>query len=135
MKILIVEDDPVSRKVLHSIVKSVCDNCELAENGEQAFDHFLNASEASSPFDLIFLDVMMPEVNGQETLAAIREFELQEGISRDEGVRVIMTTALDDGQNIYQAHANGCVDYIVKPLSREKILKAIDRLGVGFLQE
>ena len=130
MKILIAEDDPVSRKVLHSIVSSVCEDCALAENGEEAFEKFLDASEDDQPFDLIFLDVMMPEANGQEALAAIREYEQELGVEHDASVKVIMTTALDDGKNIYQAHANGCVDYIVKPISREKILKAIARLGL-----
>lgn len=129
MRALIVEDDPVSRRVLHSIVSSMCSDCELAANGEEAFRSYLSALEESKPFDVVFLDVMMPEVNGQEVLAAIREVEMEQGLSAEEGVPVIMTTALDDGRNIYQAHANGCVDYMVKPISRDQIIKVLQRLG------
>ena len=129
MKVLIVEDEPISRKVLHTILENVATECLIAVNGEDAFDKYLEAVESNTPFDVIFLDVMMPEANGQEALAAIREYETELGIVGDSGVKVIMTTALDDGKNIYQAHANGCVDYIVKPISRDKILKAVERLG------
>jgi two-component system chemotaxis response regulator CheY len=130
MKILIAEDDKISQKVLCSIVSKVGD-CEVADNGEEAFDKYCQSLDSNQPFDIIFLDVMMPEVDGQEALAAIREFESQRGISNDNGVKVIMTTALDDGQNLYHAHANGCVNYLVKPLSRDKVLNAIKKLGLG----
>jgi two-component system chemotaxis response regulator CheY len=103
----------------------------VAGDGEEGFRLYLHAFDSGNPFDVVFLDVMMPEANGQEVLAAIREFEKEQDISVENGVPVIMTTALDDGINLYQAHANGCVDYIVKPLSREKILKALQRLGLS----
>lgn len=130
MRILIAEDDPVSLKTLHSIVDEL-GQVELARDGAEAFDKYCEAFDAGASFDVILLDVMMPEYNGQEVLAAIREREAESGIGVDEGVPVIMTTAMDDSQNLYQAHANGCVNYLVKPVSREKVLSAIRRLGLS----
>ncbi len=129
MRILVVEDDQVSQRVLAAIVSKIAE-CDVASNGEEAYEKFCDACEQDDPFDLIFLDVMMPEVSGQEALVAIRDYEEQLGIAMGQGVKVIMTTALDDGNNLYQAHANGCVDYIVKPISRDKIINSIKKLGL-----
>ena len=129
MRILIAEDDPVSARILSKMLERYAE-VTVTANGEQAFDAFENAVENGCPFDLIFLDIMMPEVIGHETLAAIREFEQMKGVITGEGARVVMVTALDDGSNIYEAHRNDCVDYINKPIKREIVVGLLERLGL-----
>lgn len=128
MRILIVEDEPVSARLIEDIVSNYGD-VERAKNGEECFDKFCAAIDAGKPFDLIFLDIMMPGVDGQEALAAIREVEESSGLPAESGVKVVMTTALDDSQNLYQAHVSGCHGYIVKPFGREDVFRALRKIG------
>lgn len=128
MRFLIAEDDAVSARVLKKIVERFGD-VETAENGELAFDLFQQKLDAGSPFDVIFLDIMMPEVGGQEALEAIREYEEMKGVDPAQGSKVIMVTALTDGGNIYQALRNSCVDYVTKPVSLDGISRCLQRLG------
>lgn len=129
MRILIAEDDPVSAKLLSRMLERYAE-VTVTVNGEEAFDAFQNAIESGQPFDLLFLDIMMPEVSGQETLAAIREYERIKGIIGGDAAKVVMVTALDDGGNIYEAHRNDCVDYINKPIKKEIVIGILDRLGL-----
>lgn len=129
MRILIVEDEPLSAKLIESIVKPYGD-CHRVDNGDKAFDAFCDAYEGHEPFDLILLDIMMPEVSGQEALAAIRDYEKNNGIPLSEGVKVIMTTALDDPGNLYQAHREGCCEYLTKPIDKDKLIRTMKRVGL-----
>jgi two-component system chemotaxis response regulator CheY len=73
---------------------------------------------------------MMPEMNGQETLRKIRNYEEEKAVSDDEKVKVIMVTALEDFENITKAFKNKCEAYIVKPLEKDKIIETLDYLGL-----
>ena len=74
MKTLVVEDDLVSRQLLQTIL-SRYGECNVAVNGKEALSAFSLAWKALQPYDLICLDVMMPEMDGQETLRQIRKIE------------------------------------------------------------
>jgi two-component system, chemotaxis family, chemotaxis protein CheY len=129
MKILLVDDNFVSRKLLKSLLKEVGE-CVLAASGEEGFEQFCTAHKSDSVFDLVCLDVMMPGLDGHETLARIREWEEKNGVSLDQSVKVIMITAMDDKKNVFQAFKGGCEAYIVKPVERDKLMEAIARLGL-----
>lgn len=128
MRILIAEDDPVSALVLRKIVERYGD-VETADNGELAFDKFQQRLDEGAPFDVIFLDIMMPEVGGQEALEAIREYEAMKSVDPSNYSKVVMVTALTDAGNIYQALRNSCVDYVTKPVSMESIKRCMQHLG------
>jgi len=132
MRALVVEDEPVSARTLAEMIAPFGES-EIARNGVEAFDKFRAACEDGRAFDLILLDIMLPEADGQEFLAAARAYEEERGIMQPDGVKVVMTTAVEDPQDVYQAHALGCSDYLVKPIDKEKILKTLKRLG--FLNE
>lgn len=129
MKILLVDDNFVSRKLLNALLKEVGE-CVLAASGEEAFEQFTHAQSNGVPFDLICLDVMMPGLDGHETLAQVREWEAKNEIDAVHGVKVIMITAMDDKKNVFQAFKGGCEAYIVKPVERNKLMEAIARLGL-----
>ncbi len=123
MRILIVEDEYISR-VLLSETLSVYGTCQVAINGEEAVEMMKRSFETKERFDLVCLDIMMPEMDGQEVLCRIREMEKERHIQAIEATKVIMTTALDDSKNIMQAFAKGhCEAYLTKPLNREKLLQ------------
>lgn len=128
MRVLIAEDDTNSRFILQRFIEPYA-ACEVAQDGEEAFEEFCDAQERGEPYDIIFLDIMMPRMDGQSTLTMIRDWEVAHGIIASSGVKVIMTTALDDEENIFDAHVSGCFNYLVKPLSRQKVVDQLKQLG------
>lgn len=129
-KILIAEDDRVSAKLMLRMLEPY-GQCDLAANGEEAFELFRTAFEAGNRYSAVFLDIRMPVRDGQETLDTIRDYEAEHGINAADGVKVIMTTALNDSENVLSAHVSGCYAYLVKPISREKLKEVLKSLGLS----
>ncbi len=129
LKILIVEDDFTCRKLLQMFLSEYGD-CFVAINGHKAVEAVREALDEGQPYDLICLDIMMPEMDGHEALEAIRQIENERGIAGLDGVKVIMTTALGDSKNVIGAFRTGCEAYIVKPIGKEKLLEEMEKLGL-----
>ena len=134
MKALIVEDNNASQILLKLHLKDVAE-CVCAENGKEAFDIFREAVEDADPFDLICLDINMPEMDGHEFLQKIREYENDKKDRISTFAKVIMTTALGEPEQVVQAYKEGCEDYIVKPVKKSDLLKKIEDLGLCIGQE
>lgn len=124
MKILVVEDDYITSEVMREIMTSFGE-CIVAENGAKAVEMFKDAIISGEPFDCIFLDIMMPELDGQETLNQIRQSEYALGIKGLDCVKVVMTTALDDFENISNAFKYQCEGYLVKPVDKDRVTKVL----------
>lgn len=129
MKVLIAEDDFISRRLLQAIV-SPYGACEFAVNGREAIEAFQLAWEEGAPYDLICLDIMMPEIDGHEVLQKIRTLEEERGIYGKSGVKVIMTTALSDPRVIMRAFKEQCEAYLIKPIDKQKLLDTIKEFGL-----
>jgi two-component system chemotaxis response regulator CheY len=130
MKVLIVEDDFGSRKLLQTILEEYAE-CDLAVNGEEALEAFKLAWQEKQPYNLICLDIMMPKVNGLEVLTRIREYEKSIGVKPAAGAKIIMITVLGDPKNVIQAlYKGGATSYIVKPIKKETIINEINKLGL-----
>ncbi|MBN1524197.1 MAG: response regulator [Spirochaetales bacterium] len=130
MRVLIAEDDFGSRKLLQNILAEYGD-CDVAVDGEEAIEAFKIAWKEQKPYELVCMDIMMPKVNGQEALKAIRDYERDSGIKPSEEAKVIMTTVLDDPKNVIDAlYKGGASAYVVKPINKEKFLKEIHELGL-----
>jgi two-component system chemotaxis response regulator CheY len=121
LKTLIVEDEPVSSQILEKMMARH-GATDVVANGQEAIDRFLLAHESQSPYDLILMDIMMPEVNGLQAVLTIREKEAAMKISVPQRVKVIMTTALDDPRTVikalYESDANS---YLNKPIRLQKL--------------
>lgn len=130
MKCLIVEDDLLSRCILKELLSKQFD-CDIAVNGQEAIDSFQLAHEAKNPYDVIFMDIMMPVVDGLEALQCIRTLERKMEIPHALAVKVVMTTALDDPHTVIKSF-NECEadSYIVKPLSRHKLANELCKLKI-----
>ena len=130
MRALIVEDDFTSRKILQKIL-SPYGETDIAVNGLEAIAAFKDAMHEKRPYDLICMDIMMPEMDGQEALRAIRDLERDNDISPADEVRVIMTTALDDPRNVVEAYyKGGATSYVPKPLDKHMLLHLLKNLGL-----
>lgn len=131
MRILIVEDDFVGRKVMLKLL-SEYGECDVAVDGLEAVKAFELAWEAGAPYDVLFLDIMMPNMTGHEALKIIRDMERERGVSAVREVKVIMTSALDDVRNVTQSFFQGGASaYLVKPIERRKIIEELRKLGLA----
>ena len=127
LHILVVEDDSVSAKLMMHLLKPY-GHCDLASNGQQASDLFSAALESGEIYDVVFLDIMLPLVDGQQVLAHIRDLEAARGIEVLRRTKVIMTTGLSDDENFLASHVSGCDGYLVKPVMKEAMLEMLRTL-------
>ena len=116
MKMLIVDDDSLCRTILNEVCKEYGE-CFSAISGTEALEYI---TQMVIPFKVIFLDIMMPEMNGIETLIAIREKEKEHNLPQ---AKIIVCTALDDISHVIKAFQNGCDGYIQKPLDKREVLR------------
>lgn len=131
MRTLIVEDDFTSRLVLQTYLARFGE-CHVAENGKQAVEEFRRSTLGGKTYDLICMDIMMPEMDGQEAVRQIRALEEKRGTFSTSGVKIIMVTALDDVKNVFSSFKALCDVYLFKPIDTEQLfahLKSLDLIS------
>jgi two-component system chemotaxis response regulator CheY len=121
MNTLIVEDDFTCRLLLQSFL-SQYGECHVAVNGKEALEAFRAAQKSGKAYDLICMDIMMPEMDGQTAVREIRAIEEAGGTFSSSGVKIIMTTALDDVKNVVQSYKALCDAYLFKPIDTGRLL-------------
>lgn len=129
MKILLAEDDFATRKFMADFL-SKYGECDVTVDGMEAVDAFMMALEDEAPYDLVCLDIMMPVMDGYQALMGIRNLEKERGIAPEDGVKVIMATALNDEKNVKMAFDLGCTIYSGKPIDKERFEMGIKKLGL-----
>ena len=129
MKVLIVEDDFGSRLLLQKLITQYGE-CRTAVNGREAVLAFHMALDAGQPYDLICLDIMMPEMDGRAALKEMRAMEEARGIASTHGAKIIMTTALGDIKDVAAAYRELCDGYLLKPIEKAKLIGLLDELKV-----
>ena len=111
---IIVDDEPLARTRLQSIIAVYPEKFKViaeAENGEEAIEKINQLRP-----DLVFLDIQMPEINGFDVLKELHYMP-----------KVIFCTAYDEFA--LQAFETNCIDYLVKPLTKERFSKTINKLS------
>lgn len=129
MRILIVEDEASSRHILNSYLNPYGD-CDNAADGTEAVEAVKRSLEKNESYDLITLDIKLPNMNGMDVLNEIRKLEDAKGIPLGDGSKVIMTTALDDHKKVMEAFRNQCEVYLVKPIDKQKLIDHMKGLGL-----
>ncbi|MBI9105391.1 MAG: response regulator [Spirochaetales bacterium] len=130
MKTLIVEDDFASRLLLQELLKPYGDS-HVAVNGVEAVSVCTDTIKNHKYYDLICLDIMMPEMDGQTALKKIRALEDAAGLGSFTRARIIMTTALGDVKTVMGSYYELCDGYLVKPFSRDQLEKQLRKLNLG----
>lgn len=126
MRVLIVEDDVTSRLLMHKLVEHYGD-CRVAANGREGLQAVTAALDGGQPYDLICLDIMMPEMDGQAALRGIRAVEESRGILRHRRTKVVMTTALGHEASVTRAIQGQCDGYLVKPIDMRVLVALLQQ--------
>lgn len=129
MDILIIDDDIICRELLHTYLKPYGE-CYFAENGKEAIEQIQKKISEKKMFNLIFLDIMMPELNGHDVLKKVHELEQKHHLNFKDNMRIIMTTALGDSKNVLSAFSEGCEYYLVKPIQKRKLEEILEKVGI-----
>jgi two-component system chemotaxis response regulator CheY len=129
-QILIMEDDPVSSKLMQKYLEPYGD-CTPVFNGIDAVQVFEQAVADGKMYQIIILDIMVPEMHGKDVLRSIREIEKRNGVPANRRSRIIMTTALSDTSNVVESFKSRCDAYLVKPIDRKVLIQEIADLGFG----
>ena len=129
MKALIVEDDFTSRLLLQELLKQY-GSSHIAVNGLEAVKVCEKAIKNNNQYDLICLDIMMPEMDGHTALRKIRDIEDEADMDSSNRAKIVMTTALGDVKNVMGAYYELCDGYLVKPYTRDQLEKELKNLNL-----
>jgi len=125
LRILIADDEPSSRRLLQ-LMLTPYGHCDFATNGLETVDSFKAAAQSGQPYDLVCLDIMMPEMDGQMALKKIRDLERKAGITTETEAKIIMISCLDSPSAVIEAYyRGGCTSYLVKPCAKSKLLDTL----------
>ena len=124
---LLVEDNLSDQKLMETFLKEH-GQVEVVSDGKKGVEAFEQAHQHGQPYDVIFLDIKMPGLNGQEVLNIIRAKEKSLGIGGKKSVKVVMVTALDGAPNILGSFWGGCEAYLHKPVDKKSLIKTLTEL-------
>ena len=132
MKSLIVEDDVTSRTLMKNLLAPFGE-CNTAQDGIEAIVlHRMGVCE-KKPYDLIILDLNLPEVDGLLVLRKIRWYEELTCLPEVDKVKIIVTTSQSDKASVQKAIQLQCNNYMLKPIDRFKLMTHLR--SYGFMKE
>ncbi|MGA9584924.1 MAG: response regulator, partial [Terracidiphilus sp.] len=128
IRILLVEDDFTNRLLLQKFL-SRYGECHIAVNGREAVEAFGASLESQQRYDLICMDILMPEMNGREAVRKMRSLEQARGIPSSRGAKIIMITSVRDIREVFRCFEDLCDEYLLKPVDLARLelhLKALE---------
>ena len=128
MKVLIVDDDFISRSLMLAILSKRA-RCDVAVSSEEALLAFKTARKNKDPYDIVFLDILMPGERGTEVLNQIAAFEDSRNLTGRERTGIIMVSSIDDPKEIMGAFRDQCDGYLIKPIKNEAVMDACAKIG------
>lgn len=126
MRFLVIDDEFIALTKLVTLL-SEYGECDAATCARQAIDMFTHAVNEGNPYNLISIDIDMPEVNGFQL---VNMFFRQEEISHVAPAKKIIVSAASDQRNVLIAARKGCDSFLVKPVRREVLAKKLRELSL-----
>jgi CheY-like chemotaxis protein len=127
MKFLLVDDEFASRKKAQKIL-SQYGECDVAMNGLEALNAVVRSHNENDRYNLIFLDIEMPDLDGIQVLKKIKQWEKSKQIDKADAVKIIMMSGDDSVEMMETSLKEGSEAYIVKPLNRDKLGQAFKQV-------
>ncbi|WOH81817.1 response regulator [Bradyrhizobium sp. BEA-2-5] len=128
LSILVAEDNEINALLMRSLLTKLGHNVVITTNGEQAMESWLSATSAGTPYDLVLMDIQMPQLDGIETTKQIRAHEAAQSVRRTPILALTANTLVEDRHACFEAGMNG---FLIKPLDREKLDEALAGLAAS----
>jgi CheY-like chemotaxis protein len=128
LSILVAEDNEINALLMRSLLSRLGHHAVITTNGEEALESWLSAKSAGSPYDLILMDIQMPQLNGIETTKRMRSLEAGQPGRRTPVLALTANTLVEDRYACFEAGMDG---FLIKPLDREKLAEALAGLAAS----
>jgi len=122
LAVLVAEDNDINALLARALLHRLGHRPTVAANGAAAVESFLAAANAGTPYDLVLMDVHMPELDGLEATRRIRATEAALGLPH---TRIVALTANAFGEDREACLAAGMDNFLVKPLDRERLAEVL----------
>ncbi|APG07325.1 hybrid sensor histidine kinase/response regulator [Bradyrhizobium japonicum] len=128
LSILVAEDNEINALLMRSLLTKLGHRVVIAVHGEAALESWLAASSAGTPYDLVLMDIQMPQLDGIEATKRIRTHEAAKGGHHTPILALTANTLVEDRYACFEAGMNG---FLIKPLDRDKLDEALAGLAAA----
>jgi PAS domain S-box-containing protein len=128
LSVLVAEDNEINALLIRSLLGRLGHRAVITTNGEEALESWQAAKSAGTPYDVVFMDIQMPRLDGIETTRRLRSLEASESGRRTPILALTANTLVEDRYACFEAGMDG---FLIKPLDREKLAEALASLTAG----
>jgi CheY-like chemotaxis protein len=128
LSILVAEDNEINALLMRSLLTRLGHHAVITTNGEEALESWLSAKSAGAPYDLVLMDIQMPQLDGIETSKQIRAREAGQPGHRTPILALTANTLVEDRYACFEAGMDG---FLIKPLDRDKLADALEGLAAS----
>ena len=128
LSVLVAEDNEINALLMRSLLSRLGHNAVITTNGEAALESWLAAKSAGAPYDLVLMDIQMPQLDGIETTKRIRALEAGQPGRPTPILALTANTLVEDRYACFEAGMDG---FLIKPLDRDKLADALAGLAAS----
>ncbi len=128
LSVLVAEDNEINALLMRSLLTRLGHNAVITTNGEAAIESWLAAKSAGAPYDLVLMDIQMPQLDGIETTKKIRALEADQSGRPTPILALTADTLVEDRYACFEAGMDG---FLIKPLDRDKLADALAGLAAS----
>ena len=122
LSILVAEDNQINALLIRSLLSKLGHQAVITSDGNEALESWLSAKSAGTLYDLVLMDIQMPNLDGIETTKRIRSLEAGQPDRRTPILALTANTLVEDRYACFEAGMDG---FLIKPLDREKLAEAL----------
>jgi PAS domain S-box-containing protein len=128
LSILVAEDNEINALLMRSLLTRLGHHAVISTNGEEALESWQAARSAGAPYDLVLMDIQMPQLDGIETTKRIRGLEAGQPGRHTPILALTANTLVEDRYACFEAGMDG---FLIKPLDRDKLAEALAGLAAS----
>jgi len=128
LSILVAEDNEINALLMRSLLTRLGHHAVISTNGEEALESWQAARSAGAPYDLVLMDIQMPQLDGIETTKRIRSLEAGQPGRQTPILALTANTLVEDRYSCFEAGMDG---FLIKPLDRDKLAEALAGLAAS----